>query len=449
MAEPEQELPPNPDIHYWKRVTTLGEDGQVVASQDIVAESGLLLVKQGMPLTRKLQSLLLAHRLQEPVDQCIALSETVSNHEMVRDAERELDTGPLLPHLQVPAEAREQLLAAIDRIPLTPALRTKLSIARQASAELYYHSVRVALTCVTLGYHRRLSEVELVNLATAGLLHDLGMLHIDPQLLDPGRVLSAQEKRFINAHPLIIHLMLKDSPVYHPAVSQPVLEHHERRGGNGYPKGREAFSSPLSGILALAEVLVSLSERQPLEQVLEALKLQQDQFDPASLAALFRARLSAPLAPAARGPVSEQEFQAQLALLAQIGKGWRVALPELRTQGDPLASHLLGWMDQLEHSLVRSGVDLRDTQALLQPALADNRQDFHYIIREALYQLGDLVATCVRRLEQNPDNPLARCNSLCQWLADSEQALTQHRKRKLTLSGTTPATGRDGETDQP
>ena len=62
-----------------------------------------------------------------------------------------------------------------------------LTLARETRPALFDHSVLMALLCAHLVRESGGAQDDVREAAGAGLLHDLGMLHIEPGLLDSGR----------------------------------------------------------------------------------------------------------------------------------------------------------------------------------------------------------------------------------------------------------------------
>ncbi|WP_291995732.1 HD domain-containing phosphohydrolase [Candidatus Accumulibacter sp. ACC003] len=115
------------------------------------------------------------------------------------------------------------------------------------------------------------------------MLHDLGMLHIDPKIFAAGRLFTAAERRQMRAHPLTAGMIVKQQPEYPPAVARAILEHHERHDGSGYPRGLNGDEISVAGrILLLAEVIAALLEknaREPEKQLSVILRLNHSKFD--------------------------------------------------------------------------------------------------------------------------------------------------------------------------
>lgn len=120
----------------------------------------------------------------------------------------------------------------------------------------------MTLIALILAIKSRLPERDLANVAAAGMLHDIGELHIDPALLRPGHPLDPDAMRHVYAHPMTAYLILQTYPMFHPEISTAVFEHHERLDGSGYPRGLKGEEiGRLGQILMLAEAVNALFER--------------------------------------------------------------------------------------------------------------------------------------------------------------------------------------------
>jgi HD-GYP domain-containing protein (c-di-GMP phosphodiesterase class II) len=97
------------------------------------------------------------------------------------------------------------------------------------------HSVSTSITSMIIGTHFKLPNHRLMEVGIAALLHDLGMLKLNPEAYLTGRVLTADEKKVIRTHPIHSFKILQSikCPVN---ISLGVLEHHERENGSGYPQ---------------------------------------------------------------------------------------------------------------------------------------------------------------------------------------------------------------------
>ncbi len=100
------------------------------------------------------------------------------------------------------------------------------------------HMFAVSILAVLLGaevFGR--NEETLRELGMAGLLHDLGKVTIDAELLNKQSSLSSEEIQLIRHHPIESVRLIGDDPLVNTRVRQMILQHHERFDGGGYPLG--------------------------------------------------------------------------------------------------------------------------------------------------------------------------------------------------------------------
>jgi HD-GYP domain-containing protein (c-di-GMP phosphodiesterase class II) len=100
------------------------------------------------------------------------------------------------------------------------------------------HTRRVALRAVLVGEELGLAPNRLRNLATGGLLHDIGKLSVPDEILKKPGSLDDDEFAVIKRHPEWGHKLLGELGGFSDAVRRLVLDHHERLDGQGYPNGR-------------------------------------------------------------------------------------------------------------------------------------------------------------------------------------------------------------------
>lgn len=131
---------------------------------------------------------------------------------------------------------------------------------------LVVHSVKTAVLALSVGTFLREPQHRLFELATAALLHELGMIRLPPNLYMAPRSLTPQEKKAISTHPIIGYNILKER-AFSPSVSIAVLEHHERMDGSGYPRGLpgEQISQP-ARIIAVCCSYDALVSKRPYRE---------------------------------------------------------------------------------------------------------------------------------------------------------------------------------------
>lgn len=149
------------------------------------------------------------------------------------------------------------------------------------------HSHRVSELCESMGIAIGLPEYEIMELKTVGLLHDIGKIAIEENILNKPGKLSDEEWNEIKRHSEIGYRIL--STVNDMSeMAEHILAHHERWNGTGYPKGLKEDQIPLaSRIIAIADAYDAMTSERSYRNALpreEALKELQNnagvQFDP-------------------------------------------------------------------------------------------------------------------------------------------------------------------------
>lgn len=124
------------------------------------------------------------------------------------------------------------------------AVRTILSTLHEKNKREKMHSQRVSYLCEAMGVAMQLSCREVKELKTVGLLHDIGKVSIDHNVLNKSGSLTQDEWNELMRHPEIGYRILS-SVNDMSEIAEFVLAHHENYDGSGYPKGLKGEEIPL------------------------------------------------------------------------------------------------------------------------------------------------------------------------------------------------------------
>jgi putative nucleotidyltransferase with HDIG domain len=109
----------------------------------------------------------------------------------------------------------------------------------------------------------KLPQPEIENIKRAAVLHDLGKVGIDEDVLSKRGSLTKKEREIIKSHPWIAAEILREIHSLRGAIPA-ILYHHERYDGKGYPLGLKGEEIPLSArIVAVADVYQALISDRP------------------------------------------------------------------------------------------------------------------------------------------------------------------------------------------
>ena len=400
----------NYDEHYIDSVTALGDTHEVVASQAVFTRNGIKLIERGTRINSTFREKLLQHKLLPPIDQCLVVAGGVTQAALRERAREILDAEPRFQLLRTALPGIERLLNAFYAMPLAPALAFKLTVAREQRPEIYEHSVQMTLIALFLAIKSRLPDRDLATVAAAGILHDIGELHVDPQLLRPGHRLDAAEMRHVYAHPMTAYLILQEHPQYHPEISTAVFEHHERLDGSGYPRGLKGEEvGPVGQILMLAEAVTTLFEKSwrthGASRLSVMLKMNRRKFNRElvdHLVGLLHG--GEPRGLDSMGEVSAEAVVAQLDQLAEIFRNWHGAYQACTVDTPQVAeAPLVDFVNQrivgLERALLETGFH-PDELAALTAGIEDDAvalAEMQLMVRESRWQVSDILNEVGRR----------------------------------------------------
>lgn len=159
------------------------------------------------------------------------------------------------------------------------------------------HSDRVARVAVRLAEELGCDRAQLETIYLSGLLHDVGKIGIDDEVLrKPGKLTEA-EYEHIKTHAEVGFRILSDIKQL-DEVLPVVLHHHEQWDGRGYPHGLAGNDIPLlARIVAVADSFDAMGSDRPYRQGMTDEKLDAilhegagSQWDAQVVEAFFRAR---------------------------------------------------------------------------------------------------------------------------------------------------------------
>ena len=410
--------------HYLRALTDMADRRAVVTQDAIYTDNGIKLVEKGARIDSRLYDRLVQHKLREPIDRHLTVENAVDVPALIAAGQDLAEQGVLPQMLAQALGSAGKLLAPLRSVSLPDPVAFKLTLMRDQRPGLFEHSLQMMMVAVFLGLKSGLSERDCVPLAAAALLHDAGVLHMDPSWMDPLNKVTGVQRKHLVAHPITSMLMLKDAGVYPRSVEIAVLEHHERMDGSGYPRGLPgAEISPMGRILLLAEVVTAFYEKytdMPAQRLSLVLRLNHRKFPAALVAHVLPllqedvTRDSALMPLGADAPV-------QIDTLAGAFEQWeqlKAALPPAARQepGSVFAFADIR-LQALQKALIEAGSHPRQQGDLLEQLQGDalGLAEVALVGREALWQLQSIVNACYRRWPQLTDRASPADAAVADW----------------------------------
>lgn len=157
----------------------------------------------------------------------------------------------------------------------------------QKNEQNMLHLKRVSKVCESIANAMELEKSAVNQIRVAGLMHNIGHIGIDENILNKAQKLNSDEWNEIKRHPEIGYRILSSSNDF-SEIAVCILEHHERWDGTGYPKGLRGEEISLQArIIAVADAYVAMTSEKTYrkqitaeEAINEILRCSETQFDP-------------------------------------------------------------------------------------------------------------------------------------------------------------------------
>lgn len=126
----------------------------------------------------------------------------------------------------------------------------------------HHHSTNVAVFSIILSKSIGLKKEELIEVAYAGLLHDIGKIRIDQYILLKPASLEDDEYELIKHHSDFGLEILQKNGLHNQKILDGVHYHHEKLDGSGYPEKLRGKRIPkYARIIGMCDVFDALTTR--------------------------------------------------------------------------------------------------------------------------------------------------------------------------------------------
>jgi HD-GYP domain-containing protein (c-di-GMP phosphodiesterase class II) len=408
MTEDAQAQPQN-ESHYVNHLRRASDKHEIKAHEDVYSETGLKLISKNVTISDELYDKLMQHKLLKPLDLSISVGGSLSPDTLQHDYDELLRSDPLMKGILEFSREQKKLTAILKNIKFPDSIAGKLTVMRTSDPDLYRHSLSTSLLATYAALACGFAEKESIVLATAGLLHDIGMLHIDPGIPTKTTRLDLALINQVAAHPIIAFMILQNFEEFKPFVTAAVVEHHERVDGTGYPHQLPVEKqSPYGKVMAIIEVISSIyAKTGSLRLALTVIRTRMEHYDPEYLADIVYALL-----PLQNDEVMQDSFTMQtnikrkLVILHEAMKAWQqpyLMVNEEDAVKSP-ASLVTMRLEKIKISMIRCGLinanmDKEDVTELNISNMLENDfennpvylSELSVLVDDHIYQLIELI----------------------------------------------------------
>lgn len=135
---------------------------------------------------------------------------------------------------------------------------------RNKDEELSQHAFNSCIYSIVLGRDAGLSNYELENLGTCGLLHDMGMVSVPSEILNKRGKLNEEEMTAVRMHTRYGRDVLMSGRNIFSGSVDVAFGHHENLDGSGYPRGLTASQLNLNcKIVSIVDKYNAITSERP------------------------------------------------------------------------------------------------------------------------------------------------------------------------------------------
>jgi len=150
---------------------------------------------------------------------------------------------------------------------LIDSLRTKSDLfnymyqLREEDDYTYTHCLNVSILSNIFAHWLKLPEDQIKEVTIAGLLHDVGKMRIDNNILNKPSKLTFEEFEIIKQHTTLGYDTIKGQTITN-SIKNGVLFHHEKMDGSGYPLGIKQEKIPLyAKIIGIVDIYDAMTSK--------------------------------------------------------------------------------------------------------------------------------------------------------------------------------------------
>ncbi len=134
----------------------------------------------------------------------------------------------------------------------------------QGESGFIENALNSTILATLVGQSLNMVQHKLIQLATAALLHDVGMLRVPSAVRNKSTELSPDEVKAIQAHPIYSYRIITKEMRFAEEIGVAALQHQERWDGQGYPKRMSGANiSVMARIVAVVDAFEAMVSKRP------------------------------------------------------------------------------------------------------------------------------------------------------------------------------------------
>lgn len=289
---------------YAEHLANMQDKAKIVATSDILSDNGVLLAKSGTEINKRVCENLLKFKLLKPIEDSISIENQLNAKSIYNHILQFATADKFLAEMNHSLGDKITLQRCCLKLDKFPILQQKLTVLHLEIPDVFKQAIFSAFLAYLCGRIEKLEQSKIEEYFLAGIIHDIGFLHINYKILQKQEELTADEWRTIQSHPVIGYEILRNVENFPISVARAVLEHHENLDGSGYPRGKTVHDlKPLGQLVSLLDNVIAIynkkfkaKERSP-QCIIPVLQINMHSYLPDIASVIIRALKNAPKSP--------------------------------------------------------------------------------------------------------------------------------------------------------
>ncbi len=248
---------------YVQHLVNLAARQQVSISEDVKNHQGAVLIRKGSILDKELALKISHHNLEQPLENCVQLNAGINSERLLNYIKKMLIDNSSFSSFKHDCELTLLLEQACKYYQKFPLLMQKMTVLNTQMPNLFQQALMCSYFSMAIAHEMELSPIECKWVFIAGLIHNVGILHLDESVLANKGEYTSQQWRTLQSHPLLAHKILTNIENLPKCISTAVLEHHECFDGSGYPFNKSGAQLGIMGqIVGISDACIAVYKRE-------------------------------------------------------------------------------------------------------------------------------------------------------------------------------------------
>lgn len=154
----------------------------------------------------------------------------------------------------------------VNKLKYDKIVKKYLTKLKSYSKSTYIHSLNVAIISTIISLGMKMDAENIIDIAKSALLHDIGKIKINKDILDKPDLLTKCEYEGVQMHSIYGYSMLRDEKI-NQYIKLGVLFHHENHNGTGYPLGLNGDKIPdIASIIHFADIYEAMTAKRTYKE---------------------------------------------------------------------------------------------------------------------------------------------------------------------------------------